>query len=198
LLNHATNHTQQRCTTVKNKIVKALIFIILISISSCNGKKYTTEINQTENTQTEFKLAESDYVILPFNSNWHWVFKNVKPTELTQSELIEIEEILKIAIIENNKDQKIGLIEHNKKYPKYQWTETGYELKLDRFKRQYVPIINDKGQKEVWINFFCDGFGADNWKTEIVQVEDGGNCYFNIKINLETKEYYELGINGNA
>ena len=187
------------CTTVKRKIVKALIFLILISISSCNGtKKNTSEIKSTENTQTEFRLTESDFAILSFNAEWHWIFKNVKPTELTQSELIEIEEILKTVILENNKEQKIELIEHNKKYPEYQQTETGYELELDGYKRQYVPVINEKGEKEVWINFFCDGFGADNWKTEIVQVEDGGNCYYNIKINLETKEHYELGINGNA
>ncbi|SHK68712.1 hypothetical protein SAMN04488007_3648 [Maribacter aquivivus] len=25
--------------------------------------------------------------------------------------------------------------------------------------------------------------------------EDGGNCYFNIKINLNTKNYYDLDIN---
>ena len=179
--------------------MKTLIFLILISISSCNGtKKNTPEIKSTETTQTEFRLTESDFAILSFNTEWHWIFKNVKPTKLTQSELIEIEEILKTVILENNKEQKIGLIEHNKKYPEYQQTETGYELKLDGYKRQYVPVINQKGEKEVWINFFCDGFGSGNWKTEIVQVEDGGNCYYNIKINLETKEHYELGINGNA
>ncbi|MDX6748070.1 hypothetical protein SHK09_14835 [Polaribacter sp. PL03] len=179
--------------------MKVLIFLILMSILSCNGtKKNTSEIKSVENTQTEFKLTESDFVIMTFNSEWYWIFKNAKPTELTQSELFEIEEILKIAIIENNKNQKIGLIEHNKKYPEYQQTETGFELKLDGYKRQYVPIINEKGEKEVWINFFCDDFGTNNWKTEIALVEDGGNCYYNIKINLKTKEYYELGINGNA
>ena len=175
------------------KIVKALIFIILISVSSCNGPKNNTpEIKSSEKNQTEFKLSKSDFVILSLKT------ENIKSVELTHSELIEIEEILKTAIIENNKEQKIGLIEHNKKYPEYQQSETGFELKLDGYKRQYLPMINEKGQKEVWINFFCGNFGADNWETEIVQVEDGGNCYFNIKINLETKEYYELGINGNA
>ena len=92
--NPSLRKARKRCATVKKKIVKALIFIILISISSCNGTKKTTEIESTENTQTEFKLAESDFVILPFNKDWHWIFKDVKPTELTQSELIEIENIL--------------------------------------------------------------------------------------------------------
>ena len=113
---------EKRCATVKKKIVKALIFIILISISSCNETKKTTEIESTENTQTEFKLVESDFVILPFNNDWHWIFKDVQPTKLTQSELIEIESILKIAVKENNERQKVNLKKHNEEYPKNKWS----------------------------------------------------------------------------
>jgi hypothetical protein len=177
--------------------LKRLIFIFLILISSCNENKKTEKIESGEKTQPEFKLAKSDFVILTYQTEWYWVFKNAKPTELTQSELIEIENILKTLVKENNKAQKIGLIEHNKNYPENQRTTPAYELKIDGFKRQYVPIINDKGQKEVWINFFCDDTGAEEyWKTEIMIVDDGGNCYYNLKINLDTKEYYELRING--
>lgn len=179
-------------------MVKALIFIILISISSCNGTKKATEIESTENTQTEFKLAESDFVILPFNKDWHWIFKDVKPTKLTQSELIEIENILKIAVKENNEKQKINLIKHNQEYPKNKWKETGFEIKLKGKKRQYVPVINEKGEKEVWINFFCEDWESDNWKKDLMHVLDGGNCYFNLKVNLTNKTYSELGINGYA
>ncbi|KSA14159.1 hypothetical protein [Maribacter dokdonensis] len=175
-----------------------LIFIFLISISSCNERKKTNETIIKEETQSEFNLTISDFVILTYQSEWYYIFKNVKPTELTQSELIEIENILKIVVKENNEIQKTKLIQHNKTYPEYQRTKTGFELKLDGFKRQYVPVINDKGQKEVWINFFCDDFGIEYWKTDLVQVDDGGNCFFNLKINLETKEYYELSINGYA
>ena len=177
--------------------MKRLIFIFLILISSCNGNKKTDKIVSGEKTQPEFKLAKSDFVILTYQTKWYWIFKNAKPTELTQSELIEIENILKTLVKENNEAQKTSLIEHNKNYPDNQRTTSAYELKLDGFKRQYVPIINDKGQKEVWINFFCDDTGAEEyWKTEIMIVDDGGNCYYNLKINLDTKEYYELRING--
>jgi hypothetical protein len=178
--------------------VKALIFIILISISSCNGTKNTTKIESTENTQTEFNLAESDFVILPFDKDWHWIFKNVKPTELTKSELIEIENILKIAVKENNESQKISLKKHNEEYPKNKWNETGFEIKLKGKKRQYVSVINEKGEKEVWINFFNNDWESDSWKTDLMIVHDGGNCYFNLKVNLTNKTYSELGINGYA
>lgn len=76
-------------------------------------------------------------------------------------------------------------------------TVTGYELNLDKFQRQHWPVINENGEKEVWINFFCSDekpISTDN----IILVLDGGNCYFNIKINLTKKTYNELIIKGYA
>ena len=29
-------------------------------------------------------------------------------------------------------------------------------------------------------------------------VDDGGNCFFNVKVNLNTGQYYDLMVNGNA
>ena len=186
----------KRCATLKK--MKKLILIFLIYTSSCNGQNKISKIENREKTQLKFELAKTEFVIMTFNTKWHWTFKNGKTSELTQLELIEIENILKIAINENNETQRNELIKHNKNYPKYQRTETGYELKLSGYRRQYVPIINKKGQKEIWINFFCDDIENDDWKNKIITVEDGGNCYYNIKINLNTKKYYELEINGNA
>jgi hypothetical protein len=66
---------------------------------------------------------------------------------------------------------------------------------LDEYKFQFVPVVNVRGEKIVWINAFCDAFGTD-WKKHIVVVMDGGNCYFKAKINLTTKQVFELGTNG--
>ena len=178
--------------------MKILIFIILISITSCNGTKNGTENKSIENTQSEFNLAESEFIILPYKNDWSWIFNNVKPTELTQTELIEIENILEKAINENNENQRTELEIHNKNFPKDKWKETGFELTLKGKKRQYIPVINEKGEKEVWINFFCDDWGNDYWKSDILIVHDGGNCYFNLKVNLTTESYSELSINGYA
>ena len=80
----------------------------------------------------------------------------------------------------------------------YQWEKTGFELKTEGYKRQYVPVLNEKGEKEVWINFFCNDFDDDNWKTATFNVRDGGNCFYSLKVNLATKEVYDLEINGYA
>jgi hypothetical protein len=178
--------------------MKTLILIILISIISCNGTEKSPKVKTNEKTQTEFTLPKSEYVILPFNKKKNWIFKNAKQTELTQTELIKIEEILKIAVKKNNENQEKEVKTHNEKYPKDKWNKTGYELSLDGKKRQYIPVINENGEKEVWINFFCNDWGSENWKSEIMIVMDGGNCYFNLKINLTKGSYSELYINGYA
>ena len=72
-----------------------------------------------------------------------------------------------------------------------------YHLESKNYKRQYVPMINSKGEKEVWVNCFCVTRG-DEWKTEIVYVEDGGDCFFNLQINLSKESYSEFRVNGEA
>jgi hypothetical protein len=179
--------------------VRQFTFILLIFLTACNGQ--TKKTGQTIEKQSEnfhFQLPASNYIILKYKSDWHWIFKDAKPTKLSQKELSEIEKIIEKAIGENNKQQQEYLEMHNNKYPDNQWTKTGFELKTIGYKRQYVPVINDKGQKEIWINFFCDGWGIKNWKSDLMVFDDGGNCAFNLKVNLETMTYSELHINGYA
>ncbi len=76
------------------------------------------------------------------------------------------------------------------------------------FYRQYVFYKNDKGQKVVYINAFCELLQfpteIDNetvwtewdWKNQIVFVEDGGDCFWQIKINLDEQKYFDFRING--
>lgn len=68
--------------------------------------------------------------------------------------------------------------------------------KLGTYKRQYVGILVG-GKHILYINFFCDDFGMD-WKQREVMVKDGGDCYFNIKVNLDTGECYDFFVNGEA
>ncbi len=68
--------------------------------------------------------------------------------------------------------------------------------KLGDYKRQYVGVIED-GRKVIYANFFCSALRID-WKTKPIAVEDGGDCYFQIKYEIETKRYRDLQINGEA
>lgn len=149
-----------------------------------------------KSTETaHFEVPDSAYVILEFNSDLDWIFKDVQPTTLSEIELAEIEKIIDQAVEESN-DQQLEI--YNIEHPDNQLTETGYELDTKRYKRQYIPVTNRDGEKEVWINFFCNDWENDRWKSDLVLVLDGGNCYFSLKVNLKTKTYSDLCINGYA
>lgn len=164
-----------------------IVLIMLILVSSCTEYRKTNEVETVVKVMSDLEVGPADYVILKYQPQWHWLFKNVRAAELSNSEFLEIENFLKVAIHESNEAQKAELKTYNKNNSQNQRTTTGYELQLEGYKRQYVPVFNENGQKEVFINFFCDEF--NDWETELVQVEDGGNCYYNFKVNLVTKEY---------
>src|SRR5690606_3023640 len=144
-----------------------------------------------------YKADTSIIAILPLDTTQYWIFKNNKPTDLTTDDLHKIEVILTKSIDDYNSDQEKQFTEINNKHPKYKLSKKNFIIDLTRYKRQYVATLNSKGEKEVWVNCFCNSHNRD-WKTEIIVVKDGGNCYFNLKINLTTEKYYELMVNGDA
>ncbi|GAB5523049.1 MAG: hypothetical protein Roseis2KO_09210 [Roseivirga sp.] len=125
-------------------------------------------------------LKGNDYVVFEYREDIFIPFKKSTKTTLSESELAEIEIILKKMVRENNSGAG---------------SMSAISLKGKR--RQYVPVINKNGEKEVWINFFCS-VRDDKWKGEIIAVFDGGNCFFNLKINLTEMTYYDLRVNGYA
>jgi len=59
--------------------------------------------------------------------------------------------------------------------------------------RQYTGIIVD-GQRKVHINSMCQAF--DNWRTTLIEIEDGGPCFWGATFNVETGELESLVVNG--
>jgi hypothetical protein len=112
----------------------------------------------------------------------HWLFNNATPTTLSKQEIELTERILHKAVEKHNRKEK------------NQFYKT---LSLSLYYRQFVPVINSKGQKEVWVN--CIGTKPESyWRNGIQIIYDGGNYYFNVKINLSTGEFYQFEVNGYA
>ena len=74
---------------------------------------------------------------------------------------------------------------------------------------QYVPYVNEKREKEVYVNAFCHVPGEEepsypivpevfDWHVYLIDVRDGGSCYWSMKFNLDTKTYYDFSVNGHA
>jgi hypothetical protein len=64
------------------------------------------------------------------------------------------------------------------------------------YMRQYLGIVQDDTQL-IYANFFCTADG-DDWRTVFVFVMDGGDCYFQLKYNPQTREFSAFSVNGEA
>ncbi|MGI0108338.1 hypothetical protein [Salinimicrobium sp. WS361] len=177
-------------------MIKFLTISLWIFSISCQNSARTD--NPTD-SNTEFAIADSLYSVVEYKKEMSHPFENGEPTDLNVDELKTVEEILERAVDENNQIQKEALQKQNAENPENKWSETGFELETENYYRQYIPIVNEKGEKEVWVNLSCKEFYDENWKKELLlPVEDGGNCYFNVKINLNKKSYRDLRINSQA
>ena len=68
--------------------------------------------------------------------------------------------------------------------------------KLVDYRRQYAGI-EARGRKLLYVNFVCHSFNGE-WKNHPVSVDDGGDCFFQIKYDPQTGAFTDLQINGEA
>ena len=109
--------------------------------------------------------------------------ENALPSDLNNSELDKIEKILEEAVgYDYTKDlSKQGI----------------FKVNVAEYGRQYIPAINQDGDKIIWINLFCQDFESIPIDS-LILVMDGGKCYFRITVNLNTLTYSNLVFNGFA
>lgn len=172
-----------------------LVLVLTVNLSSCGQNR--AERKDKNLISTSFKVAPSVFAILPFDTTQDWVFKDSKPAELTTADLAEIEKILREFIDSYNLEQERQYNETKTRNSSLEIDLKDFIIDLKKYKRQYIAVTNYKGEKEVWVNCFCDTW-KKNWRKELIFVLDGGNCFFNLKINLTKGECYELMVNGDA
>jgi hypothetical protein len=64
------------------------------------------------------------------------------------------------------------------------------------YKRQYVGIRR-RGRKVIYANFFCEAPSYD-WHREPVDVDDGGDCYFQVEYDVDGGRFDNIAVNGGA
>jgi hypothetical protein len=173
---------------MKNLLILGLLCYFQITVS------FGQKINRKTNFRTENIIDTSIIAIIPFDASKSWFFEQNKPTQLTSYDIELIEKLLKKCIEKYNSEQLKGF-KNVKNQAKNELNPTDYLVDLSKYKRQYVATINSKGETEVWVNCFCDSWNTD-WKKEILVVFDGGYCFFNLKLNLNRKNYFDLRFNG--
>ncbi|KFF05049.1 hypothetical protein [Flavobacterium reichenbachii] len=124
----------------------------------------------------------SDYAIFTFDHKFYGIYFNdnpekLKPYDLNQAELIEVDQIIKKCFTENNSKLR----------------------KIDTYIKQCIAVINEKQEKEVLIKCYCKSFNTEkSFKYFLIDMSDGGNCNISLKINLTKHTYSELNIAGRA
>ena len=165
----------------------SVFFILLISCANNNDIKVASMDINFDNYHYN-NVEGVDYVILPYNpieDEWMTMaFKKGIPAELTVKELEEINKYLQEAVY------------------KYNETKISWENPIDllKYNRQYIAIINEKGEKEIYINCFSSSGirNGEYWKNNFVFVLDGGNHFFQVKINITKKLIIMFNVNGYA
>jgi hypothetical protein len=163
----------------------AIMFCSSITLCSCGQFENKTPHQEIRSKTNQ--IDSSNTAIIQFSKKGNFPFDNsFMPTTLTKEDLNSIDSLLVVCVTEYNNS-----LDKNHK-------EWSIDLKKNNYRKQIIAVINKKGEKEVWLNCFCHINENSNWRTEILGVDDGGNCYFNFKLNLATKKFYELGVNGEA
>lgn len=150
-----------------------LIFILMQFLLLSCGKN-----------QTSAQL-KSNQSVVEAESKMDWLFgKNYKNWSPGSEDITAADKLLAAAF----KDQERGTV--NRVSGK----------SLDDYNMQFVGAADANGDKIIWINCFCkkeENFFKE-WKKNIVHVADGGNCFFNVKINITKNTYTDFMVNGDA
>lgn len=170
--------------------MKYLLIVSLLSfgfaLSPRSGTGTGTQIEQGREIQQTLDLKENQTIISAgSDSAFDWLFgKGYKQWTLTEKDIDNAEKLIKVCF-ENQKTSAVNKF---------------YKRKPEDYYKQFVGAVNYKGERTIWVNCFCKKAKDDfeNWKTDLVVVKDGGNCFFNITINADNNEYYDLNVNGNG
>ena len=137
------------------------------------------------------------FSIISFDSKKHWMFHSEGENyELTTTDINQIYELLTEAINDHNDIETAKFLKKQIDFPHLHLDVSNYTLSLDDYKRQYLAV-KMKEEIVVFVQCFCNKEHR-NWQSEMIQVSDGGKCYFDVYINLTQNTIQTIAVNGEA
>ncbi len=168
----------------------SVLFLVIVScgLHQTGNQKANTGSVQTSKNEvaagTNLVMDTNRITILTNAAIDFFSLNDSLPATLTGKDIQLIETLLTNAIKDYNKNKDIKNL-------------YGGYINNNNYNRQYVPYTNTSGEKKVFINCFCSGIEQFNyWKKQLVMVDDGGVCFFNVTINLKQQACGPLLING--
>lgn len=128
----------------------------------------------------------SKIAIIPLDSSRYIIGdKAIASSFITQEDLALVDSLVRVCVAGHNSS-----LMPDREFYRINMNEGGYRMQLTVF-------VNLENEKEVWVNALCNVSGG-HWKSTPVVVFDGGSCYFQLYINLTTKEIHDSFVNGSA
>ena len=145
-----------------------------------NSFKISLIENRTSIHSEKQLQGQKDFTFFTYNSKYEYLFKKGTNVDLNENDIIKIRKIIQ-SVIKKESKQFIHYSNENEYY------------------KQCISILNNKNEKEVWIQCLSkESLFSDDWDARIIDVCDGGDSNFTLKINLTTDEVSELYVNGYA
>jgi len=181
-------------------------FPLIISLVTILGCTTTSDSNRTSSVNADtltpsdnVTLDSLDYNILKYDDSYHYIFpEECQPADLSEEEIVECEVLLNLFIVDYNAKATKRFHEMSKDHPELKFNIEDFTIGLQDYGRQYMTVILHNGTKMVYVNCFCNPSGFDYREKELVVVMDGGNCFFNFKVNLKEKKMFDFIENGVA
>lgn len=118
----------------------------------------------------------NDYSMFTYDTAFYNDFpKSAIPYDLTNVDLIEVDRLLSSCLANSN-----------------------LSFPLSDYFKQCMAVKNSSNEREVWVNLLCHYQEVAELDYFLIQKDDGGDCYLNVKLNLDKSECYDLSINGEA
>lgn len=154
--------------------------IFLFIIQMLNAANLFSQNDAINRTQSLFR-----YALLTSQANVDFAFyrENYIPTKLTKEQVLIV-----LSIIKRVSDSLHFLI-----------TSTNVNTKkVDTLKHvfQIVSAKNNQGQIYLFVNAICDP--DKDWRSRLIFVDGGGNCYYTFRFNVKSKQYFDIKINTNG
>lgn len=172
----------------KLKLTLLILSLVFFACEQNKTSRQAAHAKQDTIINQQLIFDTTKIAILPIDTTNHWLFKDVTPLQLTNEDLHSINALLNACIKVHNSNQDSA-------------NEYSEFINLKEYRRQYVPFFDSKGDKKVYVNCFCshDFPGEFNyWKKTLIEVDDGGSCFFHLTLNLSTNKFEQLFINGYA
>lgn len=168
-----------------------LIASFLILVLTTFGCTRTERLAIGDNNLSQYDTAT--IAILMYDTSFR-IFEDGVSTQLTEDDIAIIESQMTSAINEINEDQS-RKFDNKELFMTRDLRKEDVLVRLSNYKRQYVAVLRDNGDKEVYVNCFNKRINKNSWRKKITDGFGGGTNFFSVYINVTRNNYYGLFVN---